>query len=609
MRLVSARVINYKPFRDSGDINFSATFNTFIGQNDVGKSALMEALSLNRGAAPHRSVASAPRADDPNSPNSVVEVTYQLSADFLSRQYARQDIVNLPEILGGNRATTEAMQEAFMLALKSGDAFSVVWESRGPDSAPLATAGFLHSLKHFEHTSSYAQFRNTQSPSSINLWRTNNQGGHPYFVSLANCLRECTYGFRAERLYLATVGTTGSEVLKSDASNLGDVLNNMSTDDPYLYVKFLGYVRAIFPHITEIKPVFKPSKEIEVRVGTAAPELSRRDLSVSLANSGTGIGQVLAMLYVVVRNQDTRIILIDEPQSFLHPGAVRKLIEILRIHSQHQYFVTTHSPAALNISEGDKLFHVARGESESVVSLVTRSDELKSALADVGVRLSDVFGAESVMWVEGATEEVCFPHLISRLAGTPLQGTVVLGVVNTGDFDNGRAERVLSVYERLSNTTSLLPQAVGFIFDSELRTGREMQELSNRGRGKVHWLPFRMFENYLLQPDAITHLINSIDRERPCPIEKEEVIEWLRRHGCEPAYLPKHSSAEYGQPEWEQVVHGAKVLNGVLSGMTENRYVYDKVRHGEMLTLFLVDHPSEKLRELATMLGDLVTKK
>ena len=50
-----------------------------------------------------------------------------------------------------------------------------------------------------------------------------------------------------------------------------------------------------------------------------------------------------------------QVILIDEPQSFLHPGAVRKLIEILRQHPQHQFIITTHSPTAVTAADPDVL--------------------------------------------------------------------------------------------------------------------------------------------------------------------------------------------------------------------------------------------------------------
>ncbi len=49
------------------------------------------------------------------------------------------------------------------------------------------------------------------------------------------------------------------------------------------------------------------------------------------------------MLYVVLTSRESRVIIIDEPQSFLHPGAVRKLFDVLKDFPQHQY-----SPASVH---------------------------------------------------------------------------------------------------------------------------------------------------------------------------------------------------------------------------------------------------------------------
>jgi len=46
MRVLSVRVKNYKCFLDSDEIALGPGFNVFMGRNDAGKSALVEALSL-----------------------------------------------------------------------------------------------------------------------------------------------------------------------------------------------------------------------------------------------------------------------------------------------------------------------------------------------------------------------------------------------------------------------------------------------------------------------------------------------------------------------------------------------------------------------------------
>lgn len=69
-------------------------------------------------------------------------------------------------------------------------------------------------------------------------------------------------------------------------------------------------------------------------------DTEREDLAVRLVDSGTGVGQTLGILTVVVASEPSTIV-IDEPQSFLHPGAIRRLFDVLRCYPQHQYVVVT----------------------------------------------------------------------------------------------------------------------------------------------------------------------------------------------------------------------------------------------------------------------------
>src|SRR5262249_35224746 len=57
---------------------------------------------------------------------------------------------------------------------------------------------------------------------------------------------------------------------------------------------------------------------------------------------------ILAIVYVIVTADYPHVMLLDEPQSFLHPGAARKLIDVLARYPQHQYIVATHSSAIIS---------------------------------------------------------------------------------------------------------------------------------------------------------------------------------------------------------------------------------------------------------------------
>ncbi len=89
MKVVKARIKNYKSYLDSGEIEFAPGMNVIVGKNDAGKSALVEALSLSFASKPHRTFATAPSAFSQVKPESEVEMTFLLTAkdakDYLSQ--------------------------------------------------------------------------------------------------------------------------------------------------------------------------------------------------------------------------------------------------------------------------------------------------------------------------------------------------------------------------------------------------------------------------------------------------------------------------------------------------------------------------------------------
>ena len=60
MHISKIRVQNYKAFYDSGWIDFQAGINIVSGQNNSGKTALLEALNMNFQNIPHRSLKTLP---------------------------------------------------------------------------------------------------------------------------------------------------------------------------------------------------------------------------------------------------------------------------------------------------------------------------------------------------------------------------------------------------------------------------------------------------------------------------------------------------------------------------------------------------------------------
>lgn len=268
--------------------------------------------------------------------------------------------------------------------------------------------------------------------------------------------------------------------------------------------------------------------------------------------------------FVVFTSPFARTILIDEPQAFLHPGAVRKLIELFKMeYPQHQYIMATHSPTVITAANSCNVILVRQSDSLSELHRIdaTKTEELRDVLAELGAQFSDVFGADNILWVEGQTEEICFPMIIQRVLRMRMMCTTVIGVKNTGDLEAKHARRVYEIYNKLSRASALIPPAIGFIFDREGRSEKEREDLHRMSDGLVAFLDRRLFENYLLNPHAIAAVMNGIPGFRETPIQIEEIQSWLETEGRTEKYLKPQKTKEVLREAWVIEVHGANLLS------------------------------------------------
>jgi energy-coupling factor transporter ATP-binding protein EcfA2 len=593
MYIKSLRINNYKSFLNSGEIFFEKGFNLIVGQNDSGKSALLQSLQPGIEAKPHRSLLNAPEINSLSLPDSVSVVLYSLSGSEVSKYLGRFPNFGF-RCKNGNAEDGANAIESF---IEDGCELRITWTNR-----QLSSSNLINDFK--GDNSPILYFSNLNFPNRFQLGPQIGSANGLFADLIANQLSENIYAFDAERYAMGSCAAGGNRVLRSDASNLPEVLNKL-TEDRAAEDELLEHVRSVFPHITNITSTLD-NNIATIRIWTNPIESRRLDLAVPLKDSGSGIGQVLAMLYVVVTANSPKIILIDEPQSFLHPGAVRKLFEIFSSYPQHQYIITTHAPTGLNVGDATNMLLVKRGVNESTVTRLdpTTQQGANAFLSEVGARMSDVFGADNVLWVEGKTEENCFPILIREVAKTKLHGTQILGVVNTGDIEAGFADRIIQIYQKLSEGPSVLPPALAFIFDSEGKSETERADISRRAKDLVKWLPRRMYENYLIEADEISEFINLIDATRSVQLTSIDVKNWLIQHGSDKQFFPKQSKPlAYGTPEWFENVHAAKILQTMFSQLTEQRYQYDKIKHGEQLTRMISKNPSDGISSLAKFIA------
>jgi predicted ATPase len=610
------QVGNYKSFHEPAALEFTPGFNIISGQNNAGKTALLEALALNFGGKPHRSTRTVPARDTiPDQvswadvsftlpPNELIEfmlasgnAVFSLAKPDLGSPFARKIAYVDDSKESAQKLWRGILREAFLtinLHLEAGQRNG--WSVPGLPSYGLYPAQAQPGMYHYVH------FMIAAKGEMTNIGGSSRTQIGDVGLELVPAFRRHIYRFNAERMNVGQ-GPHGPAVqLAQNAANLPEVLAQLQ-HNPSAFAALNRTLNDILPQVRQVSVRGVGPGQLEIVVWPHDPETRREDLAVPLLESGTGISQVLAILYVVMTSDRPQVMIIDEPQSFLHPGAARKLIEFLRMDGRHQFIIATHSPTIIAAADPKTITLVRYKDGESTLQqLDTKLEKgIQATLAEVGVRLSDSFGADNILWVEGRTEEECFRLVVEKLLRRPLGGTEILGIRQTGDLESKDARKILEIYRGLAEGASLLPPAVAFILDQECRNEVAKRELVSLSDGRVRFLPRRMYENYLLNCEAIAAIVNDIPDFSPTRITSEVIGAAID------AKLASRGFHCTGAASFTMnTVDGARVLAEIFNEFSETRVRYEKVRHGLALTEWLIDHRPEELEEVSILLEEVL---
>lgn len=140
---------------------------------------------------------------------------------------------------------------------------------------------------------------------------------------------------------------------------------------------------------------------------------------------GDGTQQLIIILFSLFIHKDeaNNLFFIEEPEIYLHPGILRKFIEVINsdIFPNHQYFITTHSNAILDVSADANInmsiFKFTKNKnckdnpSNFLIEQCNNGDV--SLLNVLGVRNSSVFLSNCSIWIEGVTDRLYLKHYLS----------------------------------------------------------------------------------------------------------------------------------------------------------------------------------------------------
>lgn len=230
--------------------------------------------------------------------------------------------------------------------------------------------------------------------------------------------------------------------------------------------------------------------------------------------TGYGFQVWCQLLSHIFRSQDRSMLIIDEPDIYLHANPQRQLLSILKA-SGPDVLVATHSSEI--VTEADTNDILVIDKTQRSAKRVRSPEGIQSTLGSLGstqiVTMSAIAQARRVLYVEGEDFKT-LRRFARRLSLDELASGVGIAPFPLGGFPTIERINAVTMGVRESIGDSIV---FGGIFDRDFRPNEEINELLERLQGKLTLcliLERKEIENYLLIPTALERTLARLIEDR-----------------------------------------------------------------------------------------------
>lgn len=250
--------------------------------------------------------------------------------------------------------------------------------------------------------------------------------------------------------------------------NASQVLNTQLQNDPDEFVKITTELKKCLP---EIEKITSPLSGNSVTIKISEPTMNTPTM---IDDFSDGLKQSIGLFLLNKTTQNNVLLCIEEPEINLHTDTQKKLFKLLRENSKDiQFFLTTHSPTFVAIGEDAKTFLLTKHDGKAQAQEITHKDDLKFIKQELGIKNSDIFGYDGILFVEGYSEEEA-AKIISPALGYDELGSSIRLVNLEG---SGMVTRLKPFLEYLKGGDSKL----FLIIDSHKEIFRELPKFIESG--------------------------------------------------------------------------------------------------------------------------------
>lgn len=233
-----------------------------------------------------------------------------------------------------------------------------------------------------------------------------------------------------------------------------------------------------------------------------------------ISSAGFGFQIWLQLLTHIVRSKDSALVVVDEPEIYLHPDLQHKVLHLLR-HTNANTVIATHSVEIINsVEPSDVVLIDKRNRSAKRISDLVGLQAVSNLLGSgQNIELTRLARGKKILFVEGKDIK-----LLSKLAKIAkfdfLFSDSQITIIPIEGF---------SQHERIIHTNWAFSKILGeelkiaVLLDRDYRDNEEVSDISKKLSKEVecvHILKKKELENYFLIPSAIDKAIQSRLDER-----------------------------------------------------------------------------------------------
>ena len=285
---------------------------------------------------------------------------------------------------------------------------------------------------------------------------------------------------------------------------------------------------------------------------------------ISIESMGDGVANIIGLLSILLTDND-KLFLMEEPESELHPAALKQLLQlIVEKSNKNQFIISTHSNIVLKhlaAAEGSQIFYADAPRIDETTNYIpttlikpvgSSAEERLAVLENLGY---DPFDFEIykgyVILEESSAERLIRDFIIPMFLP---RGRGVIRFIGSQGASN--IESKFSHFKELFVYLHLAPiykQRAWVIADGDPTGVKAIQSIKNKFKtwDQSHFLNWKKpnFEQYYpkrfqAQVDKIGSMPNSQQKQKEKANLLDEVIDWINQNPDEAKVQLKESAAE-----------------------------------------------------------------